>query len=243
SEAIALPKRVPEKTKNLLSDVLLPEYCRDNRARPAIIAMFAKVDSLPGAEKQSALTDRDCQTASDQGRFDVGRHVVGAFERVFVVIRPLGNEFAKMSLQIATHFRTHVLVYGKRSGRVLNEQLQHADFDLAYLRELRHDFTGDYVKATAAGLKSDDALNPEHEYIIAYRVDLAAKGDVYETFIHRNWTCHPAALADHLRRADSRCCRRSGCVRASPSEHDEHGRPEEVLWRHARRHRGHHRLR
>jgi hypothetical protein len=54
---------------------------------------------------------------------------------------------------------------------MLNEQLQYADFDLAYLRELRHDFIGDYVKATAAGLESDDSLNPEHEEIIAYRVD------------------------------------------------------------------------
>ena len=135
------------------------------------MAMFAEVDSLPGAEKQRALTDRDCQTASDQRRLDVGRHVVGAFERVFVVMRTVGNEFAKMPVQVATHFRTHVLVYSKRSGRVLNEQVHYADFDLAYLRELRHDFISDYVKATAAGLQSDDALNPEHEEIIAYRVD------------------------------------------------------------------------
>src|SRR5262245_28558331 len=241
--SVVAGKRASRRNEELLSAVLLPGYCRHNRARPAIIAMFAEVDSLPGAEKQSALTDRDCQTACDQRRFDVGRHVVGDFEHVFVVMRPLGNEFAKMPLQIATHFRTHALVYGKRSRRVLNEQVQYADFDLAYLRELRHDFIGDYVKATAEGFQSDDALNPEHEEIIAYRVDLAAKGDIHEAFIHRNWTCHPAALADLLRRPDSYCWRRSGRLRAPPSEHDEHGGPEEVLWRHARRHHGHDRLR
>src|SRR5215831_621186 len=93
-----------------------------------------------------------------------------------------------------------------------------------------------------AGLESDDALRPAHEEIIAYRVDLAAKGDVHEAFIHWNWIRH-SAFAGHLRRADSRCWRRSGRVRAPPSEHDEHGRPEEVLWRHARRHRRHDRLR
>ena len=64
--------------------------------------MFAEVDALPGAEKEGAMTDRDRQAASEQCRFDVGRHVVAAFERVFVVMRPVRNEFAQVPVQIST---------------------------------------------------------------------------------------------------------------------------------------------
>jgi len=86
--------------------------------------MFAEVDPLPCAKKKRGLTDGDRHTGSEQGRFDVRRHVVGAFERVLVVMRPVGNEFAKMPLEIATHFRTDVLIDGKRSRRVLDEEVQ-----------------------------------------------------------------------------------------------------------------------
>ena len=110
---------------------LLAGYCRDNVPRPAVIPMFAEVDALPGAEKKAAATNRDRQAASEQCRFDVCRHVVAALERVFVVMRPVGNEFAKVPLQITAHFRTHVLVDDKRSRRVLDEQMQQAGFDLA----------------------------------------------------------------------------------------------------------------
>src|SRR5262245_28324290 len=83
------------------------------------------------------------------------------------MMRPVGNEFAKMPLQIATHFGTHILVDGKRSRCVLDEEVQYADVDFAELRELRHHFIGDHVKATTAWLQPDHALNPGHEEIIS----------------------------------------------------------------------------
>src|SRR5215471_20398720 len=48
---------------------------------------------------------------------------------------------------------------------------------------------------------------------------------------------HSAIRTSSRRCADSCCGRRPGRVRAPPSEYDEHGRTEEVLCGHARRHR------
>jgi hypothetical protein len=39
--------------------------------------------------------------------------------------------------------------------------------DLAQLRQLAHDLIGDYVESATVRLQPDDALNPEHEEIIA----------------------------------------------------------------------------
>src|SRR5690348_9555503 len=97
----------------------------------------------------------------------MSRHVIVAFEGVFVMMRPVGHELAKMPLQIATYFRTHILVDRKRCRGVLNEEMQHASFDLAQFRQLAHDFIGDDMKAPATRLKSDDALNPGHKEIMA----------------------------------------------------------------------------
>ena len=145
---------------------LLAGYCRDNGPRPAVIAMFSEINPLPCAEKQPAVADGYCQTAPEQHRFEVSRHVVAAFQSMFVVMRAVGNEFTKVPLEVAAHFGAHVLVNDDRSRRVLDEKVQYAGLDLAQLRELRHDFSDDHVKTSSAGLEPDDPLNPSHDEIM-----------------------------------------------------------------------------
>jgi len=41
------------------------------------------------------------------------RHIVSAFERMLVVMRPIGNDFPKMAFQIAAHFRAYIFVDGQ----------------------------------------------------------------------------------------------------------------------------------
>ena len=53
-------------------------------ARSGLVSMLAKPDALPGAQRQTAIADRQCQRRSQEASFDVGR-LISSNIRIVIV--------------------------------------------------------------------------------------------------------------------------------------------------------------
>lgn len=73
--------------------------------------MFAQIDSLPSPQLQSSVADGDGNAGAQQRRFDMGRHVVGAFDGVNQWL-VLGNHSVKDRFKVGSNVRVCVLVDG-----------------------------------------------------------------------------------------------------------------------------------
>jgi hypothetical protein len=132
----------------------------DQRARAAVVAVLAEVDALPGAERETAVADRQRQGRPQQRRLDVGGHVVVALESVGPVRGPFGNRAIEPGLEVMPHFRRGVLAQGQRGRGVLDQQMQDPDADPIELGKRVEHLGGDQMKATRARLQLDRPLNP-----------------------------------------------------------------------------------
>ena len=84
---------------------------RDNqRAAAAVVAVFAQVDALPGADVQASIGDGDRQAVSEQAAFQVRGHVVATFIRMAVVRFILRHQAIKETLEILPHRGVGILI-------------------------------------------------------------------------------------------------------------------------------------
>src|SRR5579875_1308232 len=83
----------------------LAPSCGNQPARAAAVAVFAEVDSLPGAERGPPAAERDRQRRPEQRRLDVRRHVIGPLERVGPVGSALRYCLVEPALKIPSHLR------------------------------------------------------------------------------------------------------------------------------------------
>lgn len=96
------------------------------------VAVLAEVDPLPGSEEEPASADGDGERRADQRRFDVGGHVVRAFEGVD--IGPgLWGDFVDRHFEVAADVGIGVLIDREGGGGVLNEDMEEAGLDLGEL--------------------------------------------------------------------------------------------------------------
>lgn len=93
----------------------------DDGTRSAVIAMFAQVNSLPGAQQQSAVADGQGEAAADGKAFDMGRHIVGTLQYVTVIALPLRYEMIEMGFHVMAHVGVGVFIQAQGSGRVLDK--------------------------------------------------------------------------------------------------------------------------
>ena len=75
-----------------------------------MVPVFAKVNSLPGAQSQLAASDRDGKRWSQNRGFDVCRHVVRTFQRMFVVWRVFRDRRIEVAFHISPHVRIGVFI-------------------------------------------------------------------------------------------------------------------------------------
>ena len=94
----------------------------------AIIAELAEVDSLPGAEIQASARDRNVDAHTRHDALGVCRHVVGSFESVLIVRLVLRYKAVVDALHVGTHRRVPVLADAQGTARVLDKQVENADF-------------------------------------------------------------------------------------------------------------------
>ena len=98
--------------------------------------MLAQVDALPCPQQQPAAAHGNGHRRAQQRGFDVGRHVVGSFDRV-AVIKILRRDGVERRLHVGRHVGIGIFVDRQRGTRVLNEHVQHAHFNP---RQLGHGF-------------------------------------------------------------------------------------------------------
>src|SRR4051794_38260418 len=116
--------------------------CQQQLARPAVIAVLAQVDALPGPQGEATVADREGERWPEEGGLDVRGHVVGALERVGEGGRAVGDGLAEPGLEVAADVRRGVLVQGQRGRGVADEDVQEPDRDLAELRQGPDDLPG-----------------------------------------------------------------------------------------------------
>ena len=92
----------------------------------AVVAVFAEIDSLPGAEVEVAFGDGDGDAHAAQDGLGVGGHVVGAFEGVLIAGQVFGHEAIEDGLHIDSHIGVTVLVDGKSATGVFGEEVEDA---------------------------------------------------------------------------------------------------------------------
>ena len=112
-----------------------------------MVAVLAEVDALPGAEGGAAAGQRQGQRGAEQGRLDVGGHVVVPLQGVGPVRSPFRHRLVEPGLEVVAHFRRGVLAQGERGRGVLDQQVEDADRDLPQLRQRLEHLGGDQVKA------------------------------------------------------------------------------------------------
>ena len=130
---------------------LFSNNCYHQLSGTTIIAELAKVYSLPGAEVQATIGDRDSDADTAQRGFSVSRHIVGTLQRMFVLRTILRNQTVEDSLHIHTDIRVAILVDAQSATGVLRENIH--DARLRQLRQLAHYLARHQVKASAFRLQ------------------------------------------------------------------------------------------
>ena len=121
-----------------------------------MVAVLVEVDALPGAEIQFAVGNRDVQAHAHQRGFDVRWHVVSALRRVLPV-PTLGCNLVHPRIKVGSHVRAAILVDRDGRARVLDEQVQQANFEFLQFGKVFEYRVGDQV-ATARHLRERNRL-------------------------------------------------------------------------------------
>ena len=117
--------------------------------------MFIQIDTLPSAQGETSISDRNVQRGPHQRALDVTRHVVISFHSMAkcAVAVPLGrHQFVQGDLHVSPDIWVGIFVDGEGSRGVLNEKVAHADFDLGQiLGDCLLNVRGDQMAATGGG--------------------------------------------------------------------------------------------
>src|SRR5690606_35018369 len=118
---------------------------------------------LPGAHRQTSLTDRNAQLTAQQAGLEVCRKIVRPLVVVLVARLAIRHQAPEEAFEITAHRRVGVLVHGQRGGGVLQPEVQQTDPTLTQLRKCLEQLVGDQVKAPPPGCQLDRTLQP-HAY-------------------------------------------------------------------------------
>ncbi len=105
------------------------------------VAVLEKINPLPGAKRKPALPDRHADRNRSQGRFDMGRHIIRAFQRVGdpahrgIVRRR--HEAGEEHREIAPDIRIGIFLDKQRAGCVPDEDGQQAFIHAGLSHETR----------------------------------------------------------------------------------------------------------
>ncbi len=89
-----------------------------------MIAVFAQVNSLPGAQIQPTIRDWNRNRVSQHSGFQMGGHIIGPFIIVLVIRLVFGDCLVEKTLKVSSYRWVGVLVNSQASRRMLNENVQ-----------------------------------------------------------------------------------------------------------------------
>ena len=127
---------------------LLPRQGDDEGALTTVPTVFEEVYSLPGTEIESSIGHRDCEAGADEDIFQVGGHVVRAFECVIKLSPTIGNEMAEEMFGIAADIGIIVFVQCQRSRAVLEKEVRNSGLNTV---DVGDDLIGDQMNPSYQG--------------------------------------------------------------------------------------------
>ena len=65
-----------------------------------MVSVFAQINSLPSPQQQSAVLEGNIDTTAQKTAFDMGGHIVRAFQSMKIVIGRLRHQNIEMGLKI-----------------------------------------------------------------------------------------------------------------------------------------------
>ena len=115
------------------------------------IPVLAKVDTLPGAEIQTAIGDRDGDADTAKCRFGMSRHIVSPLQRMLVLRAVLRNQTVEDGFHIHANIRITVLVDAQSTTGVLRKDVH--DAGLRKFRQLAHNLARHQMEAATFRLQ------------------------------------------------------------------------------------------
>ena len=90
---------------------LLINRCH-NATVATVVAELAEVDTLPGAEVEAAIGDRDGEAHAEERALGMGRHIIGTLHGVVIVGLAFPHEAVHNLVQVGAHVGIGILVDG-----------------------------------------------------------------------------------------------------------------------------------
>lgn len=134
---------------------------QDDLPAMRIRTMLEKVDALPGAEQQTAVSDRDREVRLGKRRPNVCRHIVGAFGAMAVAGIARRSQPPKEVQKIGEHIGVRILLDQQRRGRVPQKDRQKTRSYRLPTHPLL-DGSGDVVQPLRRGLELQPFLYLPH---------------------------------------------------------------------------------
>lgn len=128
---------------------LFPEKSQTNLPGMGRFPMFKKKNSLPSAQKQSALGKWNCLRRSREDTANMTWHVVWPLVRVDEVRRRFGHEMVEKCVQIPPRTWISILHETQTATGVPDEHIDHT-FAKSRCRKSSLDTGGDFVSSLAA---------------------------------------------------------------------------------------------
>jgi hypothetical protein len=122
SEPKMPPGEYDEKLIQRQSADLLPQAMDSDFALVRSVAMFPKIDPLPGAEPEAPLHYWNGKADGGEGRAHVRRHVVLAFRGVDKCGITIGDQPIQKHFKVAPHVRVRVFLNQQRGGSMQDLQ-------------------------------------------------------------------------------------------------------------------------
>ena len=119
----------------------------------AVVTVFAEVNTLPGAEIETALGDGNGQADTAESGLGMGWHIIAALHCMFVSRQIFGYQTIEDCFHIGAHIRVAVLIDGQSATGMLAKEVQNAS--LGKRRQLAHNVSSDKMEAPRKGTKSD----------------------------------------------------------------------------------------
>jgi hypothetical protein len=113
------------------------------------MAMFPKINSLPGAQGELAFHDRNGEVYAGQRGADVGGHVIFAFGSVDEKRVAIGDEPGEEFFEIAADIRVGILL-DEEGGRGMAEMKGEEAVLQVVFGEPRGDFVREFIEAATA---------------------------------------------------------------------------------------------
>lgn len=122
--------------------------------------MFAQVNALPGAQRQSPRRNRQQQLAAQQTGLEVRGQVIRPFIVMFMSGHALGHQPVEKTFEVTTYCRIGILVDGQRGRGMLQPQVQQTDSTIPQLRQACQYLVSDQMEPARPGPQGNSGLMP-----------------------------------------------------------------------------------